>query len=104
MNPTTEIKTLELKDGRGCIKYRVPNVIEQLRFFSHSGWYSEECQSDVYLRTLKAIEAGREFIVAVEGLYLSIDELLSDRENINALIDFAWDIAASKLGEATKKL
>jgi hypothetical protein len=97
------IKTLELGEGKGCIKYRVPNVIEQLRFFSSSGWYSDECQSDIYLRTLKAIETGRDFIVAVEGLYNSIDEVLSDRSNIDALIQFAWDLAAAKLGDSTKK-
>lgn len=97
------IKTVELPDGKGCIKYRVPNVIEQLRFFSQSGWYTDECQSDVYLRTLKAIEVGRQFIVAVEGVFESIDDLLSDRDNLGILIDLAWDLASAKLGEVTKK-
>lgn len=97
------IKTLELKDGNGCIKYRVPNVIEQLRFFSSSGWYSDECQSDIYLRTMKAVEVGRQFIVSVEGLYSTIDELLDDRTYLDTFIELAWDLAAAKLGESVKK-
>lgn len=32
----SQIKEQKLKNG-GCIKYRVPNVIEQLQFFSASG-------------------------------------------------------------------
>lgn len=97
------IKELKLKDGLGSIKYRVPNVLEQLRFFSASCWYSEECQSDIYLRTLKAIEAGREFIIAVEGLYADLDEMLSDRKNLDTFIEFAWDLASASLGEPVKK-
>lgn len=100
MGETREIK---LKNG-GCIKYRLPNVIEQLQFFSQSGWYSEECRSDIYLRTMKAIEVGKQFIIAVEGVIDSIDELLNDRDNVDAFIDLAWDLAGAKLGEAVKKL
>lgn len=98
----SQIKEQKLKNG-GCIKYRVPNVIEQLQFFSASGWYSEECQSDIYLRTLKAIEAGRAFIVAVEGVIDSIDELLNDRGNVDAFIEMAWDLAGARLSESAKK-
>jgi hypothetical protein len=98
----SHIKEQKLKNG-GCIKYRVPNVIEQLQFFSHSGWYSEQCQSDIYLRTLKAIEAGRAFIVAIEGAIDSIDELLNDRENVDAFIEMAWDLAGARLSESAKK-
>lgn len=97
------VKEVKLPSG-GCIKYRLPNVIEQLQFFSNSGWYSEQCQSDIYLRTLKAVEAGRAFIVAVEGVIESIDDLLNDRDNMDAFINMAWDIAGAKLGEAVKKL
>lgn len=100
----TEIKTIELPNGAGCIRYRLPNVIEQMRFFSQTKWYSEECVSDVYLRAMRAIEVGREFIVEVQGLYNSIDELLSDRQNTNSLLELAWDLAGSKLSEPTKKL
>lgn len=99
----SQIKEQKLKNG-GCIKYRVPNVIEQLQFFSTSGWYSEECQSDIYLRTLKAIEAGRSFVIAVEGVIESLDELLTDRDNVDAFIEMAWDLAGAKLGESAKKL
>ena len=98
-----QIKEQKLKNG-GCIKYRVPNVIEQLQFFSNSGWYSEQCQSDIYLRTLKAIEAGKAFIVEVEGVIESVEELLNDRENVDAFIEMAWDLAGARLGEASKKL
>lgn len=98
-----ETREIKLKNG-GCIRYRIPNVIEQLQFFSQSGWYSEQCQSDIYLRTMKAIEVGRQFIIAVEGVIESIDELLNDRDNLDAFIDFAWDLAGAKLGEAVKKL
>lgn len=96
------IKEKTLKNG-GCIKYRLPNVIEQLQFFSNSGWYSDECQSDIYLRTLKAIEVGRQFIVAIEGLVESLDELLKDRDNVDAFIDIAWDLAGARLGDSVKK-
>lgn len=96
------IKQQELPGG-GCIKYRLPNVIEQLRFHGASGWHSPECQSDVWLRTSKALEHIKEFIVEVEGLVKSIDELLDDRDNIDAFINLAWDIAGGKLGQATKK-
>jgi len=99
----TEIRQVELPNG-GCIKYRLPNVIEQLRFLGQSGWHSPECQSDVWLRTSKAIEHIKGFVVEVEGLISDIDELLSDRSNIDAFIDLAWDIAGGKLSELTKKL
>lgn len=98
----SQTKETKLKNG-GCIRYRVPNVIEQLLFFSQSGWYSDECQSDIYLRTLKAIEAGRSFIVAVEGAIETLDELLSDRDNVDAFIEIAWDLAGARLGESSKK-
>jgi len=96
------VKEVQLPNG-GCIKYRLPNVIEQLRFLGNSGWHSPECQSDVWLRTSKAIEHIKGFIIEVEGIVQSIDELLSDRDNIDAFISLAWDIAGGKLGEATKK-
>lgn len=99
---TGEVREVKLKNG-GCIKYRLPNVIEQLQFFSQSGWYSEQCQSDVYYRTMKAIEASRQFIISVEGALETIDDLLNDRINLDALIDFAWDIAGAKLSESVKK-
>lgn len=98
----SQIKEQKLKNG-GCIKYRVPNVIEQLQFFSASGWYSEECQSDIYLRTHKAIEAARTFIVSVDGITDSIDDLLNDRGNIDAFIEMAWDLAGARLSESAKK-
>lgn len=96
------VKEVQLPSG-GCIKYRLPNVIEQLRFLGASGWHSPECQSDVWLRTSRAIEHIKGFIVEVQGLVESIDDLLDDRENIDAFINLAWDIAGGKLGEATKK-
>ncbi len=98
-----QIKEIKLKGDIGSIHYRVPNVLEQLRFFSKSGWYSEECQSDICLRTLKAIEASKEFIVKIEGIYSDIEEILSDRDNIDAFMQLAWDLAGLKLGESLKK-
>lgn len=98
----SQIKEQKLKNG-GSIKYRIPNVVEQLQFFSQSGWYSEESQSDIYLRTLKAIEVGRNFVVSVEGKVTSIDELLNDRQNVDAFIEMAWDLAGARLGESAKK-
>lgn len=97
------IKTIELKDGKGCIKYRLPNVLEQLRFLSDSKWSQNEEGSDIYLRMLKALECGRQFIVSVEGAFDSIEALLDDRENLSVITDFIFDIAAGKLIEPTKK-
>lgn len=98
-----ETKEIKLNNG-GCIKYRLPNVIEQLQFFSASNWYAQECLADPYIRTIKAIEAAKQFIVAVEGVIESVDELLNDRDNVDAIISFVWDLAGTKLGEAVKKL
>jgi hypothetical protein len=97
-----EIKQVDLPNG-GCIKYRLPNVIEQLRFHGQSGWHSPECQADVWLRTSRAVEHIKGFVVEVQGLISDIDELLNDRDNINAFISLAWDIAGGKLFEETKK-
>lgn len=97
-----QIRERELKNG-GKIKYRIPNVIEQLEFFSHSGWYSEAMQGDIYLRTMKAIEVGRSFVTEIEGPVKTIDELLGDRDNLDMFIDMAWDLAGAKLGESVKK-
>lgn len=97
------IKTIELKDGKGCIKYRVPNVIEQLRFLSESKWSHTEEGSDIYSKMLKALECGRQFIVSVEGAVDSIEALLEDRDHLPAIADFIFDIAAGKILETTKK-
>lgn len=97
------VKEVTLPNG-GCIKYRLPNVIEQLRFLGQSGWHSPECQSDIWLRTSKAIEHIHGFILEVEGLIQDVDELLKDRENMDSFIELAWDIAGGKLAELTKKL
>jgi hypothetical protein len=97
------IKTIELKDGKGCIKYRLPNVIEQLRFLSESGWAKNEEGSDIYLKTLNAFEIGKKFIVSVEGAIDSLEALLDDRENLSVITEFVWDLAAAKLIESKKK-
>jgi hypothetical protein len=97
------IKTIELKDGKGCFKYRVPNVIEQLRFLSESKWSVNEEGSDIYLKTMKALEVGRQFIVSVEGAFESFDALLEDRDNLSVITEFVWDLASAKLIEAKKK-
>lgn len=99
---TTPVKEQALPNG-GCIKYRLPNVIEQIRFHGASGWHSPECKSDVWLRTIKALDHIKEFIIEIEGAVQSIDELLNDRANVDAFITLAWDIAGGKLGESTKK-
>jgi hypothetical protein len=97
------IKTIELKDGKGCLKYRLPNVIEQLRFLSEAEWGKSEEGSDIYLKTIKALEGAKKFVVSVEGAFDSIDALLEDRDMLSHVTEFVWDLAAAKLIEAKKK-
>jgi len=97
------IKKIELKDGKGCLTYRVPNVIEQLRFMSESKWAHNEEGSDIYLKVLKAIEVGKQFVVSVEGAFETIEGLLEDRDNLAAITEFVFDLASAKLVESKKK-
>lgn len=96
-------RTKELPWGKGKITYRIPNVVEQLRFHSAAKWYDEEIAKDGALRTAYAIEAIDPFIVSVEGEYKNIDEVRNDRGNTDALIDIALDIAGKRVPEPEKK-
>lgn len=85
-------KTVSLPKNKGTITYRLPNVIEQLRFFSDAKWYAEDSLKDFVLRTARGLEASRPFIIKVEGEYKSFEELIEDRENLNALWDMVNDL------------
>lgn len=96
--------TAELPKGRGKITYRIPNAIEQLRFQAKAKWYDAEVMSDGALRTSHAIAEIHPFIVAVEGgVFSNIDEVIADRDNLDALIMIALHIAGTRVPEAEKK-
>lgn len=97
------MRTKELPWGKGKITYRIPNVVEQLRFHSAAKWYDEKIMQDGALRTAYAIEAIDPFIVSIEGAYATIDEVKADRGNTDALIDIALDIAGKRVPESEKK-
>jgi hypothetical protein len=99
--PGTRVK--ELPWGRGKITYRIPNVVEQLRFHSAAKWYDKEIMVDGPLRTAYAIEAIGPYIVSIEGEYKTLDEVIDDRGNTDSLIDIALDIAGKRMTEAEKK-
>ena len=97
MTPTRE---LELKTG-GILTYRLPNCLEQLRFYVDSKWNSKEL-------LLEQIEgaAGHlsKFIVDMSSTsYTDFDEFMADRDNVTDLITFAMDIGNQSLDEAKKK-
>lgn len=97
------IKTIELKDGKGCLKYRLPNVIEQLRFLSESKWSLPEEGADIYTKTIQALEVAKKFVVSMEGAFESIDALLDDRDHLGAITEFVWDIANATMIHSKKK-
>lgn len=102
-NKAPGIYTAELPKGKGKVSYRIPNVIEQLRFQSAAKWYDPEISSDGVLRTSYAIAEIHPFITAIEGEYKSIDEVIGDRDNMDALIMIALHIAGTRVPEAEKK-
>lgn len=96
--------TAELPKGRGKITYRIPNAIEQLRFQAKARWYDTEIMQDGALRTSHAIAEIHPFIVSVEGgSFSNIDEVIADRDNLDALIMIALHIAGTRVPEAEKK-
>lgn len=97
-------RTKELPWGKGKITYRIPNVVEQLRFHASARWYDESIMKDGSLRTSYAIEALHPFIVSIESsAYKNLDEVIDDRANTDALIDIALDVAGKRIPEAEKK-
>ena len=103
-----EVKEIQLLNG-GLLKYRLPNVLEQLEFFNKSGWYrmtgegDEKKIDDIYVRTIRAIEASRPFILEITGPLSTLDDLLQDRENTDALTKLAWDLTSTKVTDEEKK-
>lgn len=95
--------TAELPKGKGKITYRLPNVIEQLRFQSAARWYDPEISQDGALRTSHAIGQIHPFVTSIEGEYKSMDEVIADRDNLDAMIMVALHIAGTRVPEAEKK-
>jgi hypothetical protein len=97
-------KTIELPFGKGKITYRVPNVVEQLRFHAAARWYDKEVMYNGSLRAAAAIEVIDPFIVSIEGAYSTMDQVREDRKNTDVLIDIAFDIAGKQISDDEKKL
>lgn len=96
-----------LLPGGGKVFYRLPNVIEQLRFFSESGWFEKE-STDYWLRMMRALEIARPYVVMVEIPYkvdATIDDVLEDRDNFDVVMEIVRDIAGFKkqVNEEEKK-
>ena len=99
-----EVREIRLRNG-GLLKYRLPNCIEQLDFYSKSGWYKldeDKTLPSIYERTGRAIPAGRPFVLEITGPQSTLDELIADRENTDALTQFAWDLTNTKVSEEKK--
>jgi len=95
-------KSVTLPDG-SCFKYRIPNVVEQLRLFGKSKFYSQACLDDIYAQTSGILEHAHDFVTVIEGAYKTFQEILDDRNNLDPLIDFALDLANQGLKEIEKK-
>ena len=96
-------KTIDLPFGKGKLTYRIPTVIEQLRFQSAARWYDETIK-DGSMRLSYAIEAMAPFVLSLESShYKSFDDVLNDRVNANVLSEIALDLCGKNVSEPEKK-
>jgi hypothetical protein len=93
----------ELPNGKGKIKYRIPNAIEQLRFQAAARWYEKDIAENGSVRTSYAMAAIHPYIESVDGYYTDIDEVIADRDNLDVLIMVTLHIAGTRVPEAEKK-
>lgn len=92
-------KTIDLPCG-GSLTYRLPNCLEQLRFFVDSKWQSK----DLLMEQIEgAIPHLDKFIVEIKSeKYSNYEEIVADRKCLNVFVDFALDIG-NQLDEVKKK-
>jgi len=96
----TPVKEINLSCG-GVLKYRLPNCLEQVRFYVDSKWNSK---TYLYEQIEGAIPAIEKFIVEIKSeKFETFEEIINDRDNTNHLMDLCLDIAAQSLPEAKKK-
>jgi len=72
------------------LHYRIPNVVEQLRFFVDSKWYDEP---NYWQKISNGLEFAREFVIKVDGAAQCIEDAMNDRQNFDCICDFVLDIA-----------
>ena len=96
----TPEKSIDLACG-GKLTYRLPNCLEQVRFYIESKWNSK---TYLYEQIEAAIPVVKEYVTSIESeKYETLDDVLADRDNTNVFIEFCLDIAAQSVSEDKKK-
>lgn len=84
------LKTMALPCG-GKLVYRLPNCIEQIRFFVDSKWNSKTLLLE---QVEGAIPFVSKYINSIDSeKYKSFDDILADRSNMTLVVDVILDIA-----------
>lgn len=96
----TQEKSITLACG-GSLTYRLPNCLEQVRFYVESKWNSK---TYLYEQIEGAIPVVKEYVVAIESeKFKTFDDVIADRANTNALMELCLDIANQYVSEDKKK-
>lgn len=96
----TPVKSIELACG-GKLNYRLPNCLEQVRFYIDSKWNSK---TYLYEQIEGAIPVVKDYVTSIESeKYETLDDVIADRANTNALMELCLDIANQYVSEDKKK-